>query len=241
VPALLDQQRGFARSLEAGADARYAVYRGNVRANCGKALAGAYPIVRKIVGDSFFEALAARFIAEHPSASGDLNQYGAEMAAFLGVFEPVLDLPYLADVARMEWLAHRAYFAGDTADFHAQRLAALAGEAERLYATLAASCGLLASDWPLGRIWTVHQDDYSGSVDVDLCRGGERILVHRPHWGCLVQALAPGDFAFLSSCAAGAELGCALEAACAADADFQPGQALARWIDARVIAALDPA
>ena len=59
---------------------RLSVYRGNVVGACTKALAGAYPIVAKIVGESFFEGLAREYLRRFPSASGDLNEYGAKLA-----------------------------------------------------------------------------------------------------------------------------------------------------------------
>ena len=129
MPCLPELQRAFSAALEdAGCAevaaqafrgtvernvARLAVYRGNVYANCTKALASAFPVVRKIVGEEFFEALAREFVHRHPSRSGDLNRYGDVFADFLAVFPHTADLPYLPDVARMEWLVHRAHFAED--------------------------------------------------------------------------------------------------------------------------------
>jgi hypothetical protein len=241
MPSLLEQQYAFSRSVSTAAHARYAVYRGNVRASCAKALAAAYPIVRKIVGEAFFDALAARFIDECPSRSGDLNRYGAEMAGFLERFGEVQDLPYLPDVARMEWCAHGVYFDADTPAFDGGRLAALAAHAERLVVELAPSCRLLRSAWPLARLWAVHQDDYAGPIEVDLQAGADRVLVYRPRWRAEVRSLARPDFAFLEACSRGARLGDALDAACAADPLFDPSTVLARWIGARVVAAVDVA
>ena len=61
---------------------RLAVYRGNVYGNRTKALAAAYPIVRKIVGADFFDAMAREYARGNPAASGDLNEYGERLATF---------------------------------------------------------------------------------------------------------------------------------------------------------------
>lgn len=199
---------------------RLSVYRGNVVGACTKALAGAYPIVARIVGESFFEGLAREYLRRFPSASGDLNEFGAQLGRFVARFEHTRDLPYLPDVARMEWLVHRAYYAADEAGpgLH-----------------LAPACALLASPWPLARIWEVHQDDYEGEFSVDLEAGPERILIYRPRFRVLVGAISAGGYRFLERLGAGAAPESALEAALVAEPDFDLRPALAAWIGAGVI------
>jgi len=235
MPSLLESQCEFAAALlGGGGTAGLAVYRGNAFGNWAQALAGAYPIVRRIVGEGFFDGLARAYAIEHRSASGDLNEYGAGLAGFVAVFPHTQDLPYLPDVARMEWLAHRAYYAANAAPFDLAKISNSSPEALR--PRLAPACGLLTSDWPLARIWTVHQDDYEGEIDVDLRSGPDRILVHRPRWRAQVRSLAPGDYRFLDSARQGKTLGEALEAAVAEDPGFDPTLVLAGWVDAGVIA-----
>lgn len=210
-----------------------AVYRGNAFGNWAQALSSAYPIVRKIVGEDFFRGLARTYALAHPSTSGDLNEYGEQFVLFVGAFEHTRDLPYLPDVARMEWLAHRAYYAADGPGFDFPRIAL----SENPVLRLTAPCALLASEWPLERIWTVHQDDYEGMIDVDLRSGPDRILVHRPGWRVQVRSLTPGDYRFLSMIRERKTLGEALEAALAEDAALDVSLVLARWVAAGVVAA----
>jgi hypothetical protein len=205
-----------------------AVYRSNAFGNWAQALSSAYPIVRKIVGEEFFAGLAREYARGHPSMSGDLNEYGVRLPEFVAAFQHTQDLPYLPDVARMEWLAHRAYYAEDPESFGFQGV----NEFSRL--ALTTPCALLVSEWPLARIWTVHQDDYEGEIDVDLRAGPDRILVHRPRWRAQVRSLAPGDYRFLDMARQGKTLAEALEAA-AEDPGFDPALALAGWVDAGVI------
>lgn len=238
--SLRELQAEFARALRApapeGFPAGLAAYRANVEGNLAAALAGAYPLVRKIVGEGFFAQLCRAYGARHPSASGDLNRYGGGFARFLSDYQEVADLPYLPDVARMEWLAHRAYYARDADEFDPRALAAVPAERYALLRPrLAPACALLSSAWPLGRIWAVHQDDYRGAFEVDLRAGPDRILVHRPRWRASVDSLGAGDFQLLEAVARGAQLGTALEAALAAEPAFDPSAALLRWIHARVI------
>jgi uncharacterized protein len=227
--ASLDQAAEAAPLFRGGADAalaRLAVYRGNVVGACTKALAGTYPIVAKIVGESFFEGLAREYLRRFPSASGDLNQFGASLAQFVARFEHTRDLPYLPDVARMEWLAHRMYYASDEPEPGLR----LAPEIH-----LSSRFALLASPWPLARIWEVHQDDYEGEFSVDFEAGAERILVHRPRFRVLVGRLSAGSYRFLERARAGAPVATALDAALVAEPGFDLGAALAAWVEAGVI------
>ena len=228
--SLPELQAQFGATLLAPGDSPgMQVYRGNVFGNWSKALAGAYPIVRKIVGEEFFEGLAREYARAHASTSGDLNEYGAQLAGFVAAFPHTLDLPYLPDVARMEWLAHRAYYAADPVPFDFSTR--LPGNPR---IRLAPPCALLTSRWPLARIWTVHQDDYQGKIAVDWEDAGGAILVYRPRWKAMVRSLAPAEQRFLEAARDRATLGEALEAACA-DSAFDPSSALAHWVREGVV------
>jgi uncharacterized protein len=225
MPSLLEQQRGFAAALLAPAadSPRMAVYRSNVHANWGGALAGAYPVVRRIVGEDFFEALAREYASACPSTSGDLHEYGGQLAEFLAAHADTQDLPYLPDVARLEWFAHRAHYAADPSPFDISR---------PTDARLAPACALLESDWPLAQIWEAHQDGGEPAA-VDLRAGPDRVLVHRKGWRVAVRSLRPGEYRFLERLGAG--LGSALEAAVAEEVAFEPRAALAFWVNEGVI------
>ena len=221
---------------------RLAVYRANIAANAVGALAAIYLIVRKLVGDEFFAGLAHAYCAAHPSASGDLNELGGHLADFLPAFAPARELPYLADVARMEWLVHKAHYAVDHASLDVGRLASIReGDYPRLELTLHPAVATLASAYPLFRIWEVHQDDYRGEMTVDLASGGEAIIFYRPRYRVTVASLSRGEAAFLGAVTQGDLLGTALERALAADAGFDLGASLQNWSAANIVVALDVA
>lgn len=183
--SLRECQQTLADALMHGdADASWGIrtYRNNAYGNWAGALAGAYPILRKIVGAEFFGGMARHYAREFPSRSGDLNEYGAFMPEFAAAFEPTQDLPYLPDVARMEWLVHRAHFAPDAPPFVA----------------------FLISDWPLARIWEVHQDDYGGAITVCFTPGPHHIAILRPRWKPEVQAVSLEEYRLLAELCASA-------------------------------------
>ena len=97
MPALLELQRQFAAGLrgervDAGSwveddgllpAARLGVYANNSRAFFEQALALTYPVLRRRVGDDYFDQLASLYRARHPSPSGDLHEVGRAFASFL--------------------------------------------------------------------------------------------------------------------------------------------------------------
>lgn len=215
---------------------RLALYRGNVLANARKALAAAYPVIEQLVGAEFFEGLVREYVRRSPSHEGDLTRYGDGFGEFLRDFEHIRELPYLADVASLEWAAHSAHYAADADRFDALQLASRPDEEwGTLRVRLHPACAVLASPWPLARIWSVHQRDYAGDRTVPFDDATHRCLVYRPQWRVQVGEVGAGEYAFLEFALEGATLHRCVDAAVLADASFDLGPALAAWIEARVI------
>src|SRR5215472_11559161 len=129
MPSLREVQRGFAAAIVFGdfaavavlgivdggldAAARIGIYRNNVLGNYRKALGATYPVVRKLVGAQFFNAAVDAFVRAYPSQHGDVNRYGGELPRFITSYPPARELPYLPDVARLEWAVDQAAIAAD--------------------------------------------------------------------------------------------------------------------------------
>jgi uncharacterized protein (UPF0276 family) len=216
------------------ADHRYALYRGNLTAHWDKALSAAYPVIRLLVGEEFFTALARAYGRAHPSDSGDLNRFGAQFAAFLRGFPHVAELPYLPDMARLEWALHRAHYAPAAPALAAQRLAAIPpGALELARPGLQPACTLFASELAIIALWQAHQPDGPAFPDqmAQPCHG----LVLRTQWQVQLRPLAPAAHAALSVLADGGNLGAALDAACAVDGQFDVAHHLQQWLEWQVL------
>jgi hypothetical protein len=215
---------------------RFGIYRGNTMANAARAIGAAYPVIEKIVGAEFFAGLAKEYRSRIPAADGDLNEYGASFAAFLADFPSATKIPYLADVAQLEWLVHRARYAADPAPFDPARLAAVSPEHQlQLRPRLHPACHLLHSDHPIARIWEVHQDTFRGEFEVDFSRSPAHALVYRPRFRVEVAQITDAEAAFLASSREGGTLETALAAAQARDASFDLGRLLSEWVESSVI------
>jgi len=215
---------------------RLGLYRGNVQANAEKALANAFPICRMLVGEDFFRGIAAAYASRVPSRSGDLNEYGAAFAKFVADFAPAHELSYLPDVAHLEWQVHLAHYAADAPRFDPGSLLGVS-EAEfgERGVRLHSACAIVASRWPLARIFEIHQPDYAGAFAVDLDAGGGPVLVYRPEFRVRVRPLTAGDARFLDAARERMTVAQALDAARAVDPEFALDVALRTWIADRVI------
>ena len=239
-----DAGAAFVAGGAALARERVAIYRNTIFANYRKALSATYPVVRRLAGAPSFNAAVAAFVRAHPSTSGDLNVYGGAFGDFLAGHAPVAELlPYLADVARLEWAIDEAHRASDAVFAPQDILAALAAAPlDRLPALrlrLEPSCRLVVSAHPILRIWRSHQTDDASEARVAFGEGADRLLVRRDAHGVSVERLEPGEHAWLAALAAGSSLGGAIGAAQEADRGFDLGTALQAHIGAGTIMAVD--
>ncbi len=147
-------------------------------------------------------------------------------------FEHTRPLPYLGDLARLEWAAHQAYGAADAAPWDVSALAAIdPDDHARLCLQWAPGLAVVASPWPIVRLWTLHQPGHGGEFTVDW-DVAERALVAREGWAVTVSALGAGDAAFLDHMLAGAALGAAADAALQVQPSFDLGALLGRLVAA---------
>jgi hypothetical protein len=202
---------GIVSHVSPSPSGRFAVHRNSVAAGPVDALAGRYPAVLRLVGEEFFRAAARLHVAQEPPRSPALLDYGGGFPDFLAGFEPAGGLPYLADVARLEWLRHRAYHAADATPIAATALGAVPPERiGDVVLQLHPSAAVLASDYPILSIWETNvMDAEVRAIGPDL--PGEAVLIVRPALEVLVMRLGPGGLEFIGEIAGGGSLAAAAE------------------------------
>jgi len=216
---------------DAPLDPRRAIYRRNVLANLHDALAAAYPVVRRLVGEAFFREAAERFARAHPSRSGDLHRFGEGFGQFLSRYPHAAGLPYLPGVARLEWAVAASFHAADPGRVDFERLAEVPEpERVRVRFRLQAGAHLIFSDYPIAAIWEANQPGRDGTPLAT--EGEDRALVFREGLAVQVRSLVPLDWRFLRAVAVGATM-----EALAEDAEFaeQLERLLVEWTGIRVI------
>jgi len=206
------------------------VYRHNSTTSLTAALAAVFPVVRRLVGEGFFDYAADRHWRTHPPRSGNIHDFGNSFPDFLERFEPARDLVYLPDVARLEWAWHRAFHSPDPGTLELESLTDI--EPSRygeLRFRVHPSAALLQSPWPVQHIWEAHQG--SGEPEpVDLQSGAEQMLVIRRGLEVAVERLAPGEYVFLSALTEAQPFAAACEMALARQPDIDLAALLQRHV-----------
>jgi hypothetical protein len=243
---LASLQRAFAQALDASDEreaslsmladrhrSRFRVYREQQQANVRRALRNAFPVVASTLGESAFDALARDYVRTHPSQDGDLNRLGERLPRFVRS-RFAADGGWLAELAALDWSAHRAHYAADRATLDIARLASVPAERYGdLRLVLDDAVALHAFEWQVASAW---QSCRSGADDAwPPARGSERAVVARPRFRVLVSVVDAAEYACLASCAAGGTLEVAVDAALAVDPAFAFDAVLKRWVVERVV------
>lgn len=226
--SLAELQERFSACLRAGASgpdgledmvapgippaASLAIYRNNVHSRFADALADVFPATRRIVGDAFFRFAAGCFVAAHPSRGGTLIGFGRELPGFLRAFEPAASLPYLPDVAALEFLHRDAFHAAEAAPLDAGLLHALADRyGDALCLTPHPSARLLSAPFAVLDVWQANlQDD---PPPMTIAGHAEHLLIIRPGVDVKVRRVTEAGFAVLDALGSGRPLGRSIEAA----------------------------
>jgi Putative DNA-binding domain len=226
----------FIKGGKLSPERRLEIYRHNVSSTLTGALRDLFPVTEKIVSTPFFLRLAEQFVRVTPSVSGDLNMFGSEWPEFLRSHTEAINLPYLEDVAKLEWAWHQAFHAGDYAAFDLARLGLVPPDKHAaLRFMLHPSAAFIASSHPIVRIWEVNQTDYVGDMKLDWTLPGDFALVSREDLEMKVQSLPRANFDFLRTLDSGESLEAAADAAFATDADFNLEAALLSAIQSNLI------
>jgi hypothetical protein len=240
MPPLHELQQTIARSIladEAAAlagairenglpfDQRLQIYRNNTFISLCEALKASYPVVSALVGEKFFAIAAKGYIAAQPPRAPRLTEYGAGFVDFLAAFEPARSLPYLPDMARLEWLINEAFHAPDDTGLMPQSLSSVAQDQFPWMSFKLRSSGrLFHARYRIDRLWRAHRP--GGALEGLDIRGDCHLLIYRPGGEVELMTLDAAGFALLSNIDRGATLETAYAAAAAIDPAFDLTTAL---------------
>lgn len=215
------------------------------REHCIESLTGAlgevYSVTRRLVGDELFRQLARVHIDVRPPRDPRLSRYGDDLAATLARLDACAGLPYLADVARLEWAVHEANEAAESTvaveeSPAAIDLAAVLVDAE---VTFIPSFRLLRSAWRIDEIWRAHQrGEFADLLYIE--SGPVFLQVACDAGGPYLRILAPGEHALRAVLLARGSIEEAGGAGLVADPAMDLACALATLLSEGIVAAITP-
>jgi hypothetical protein len=217
---------------------RYNVYRNNVTVSLIDALAAVFPATMRITGVDFFRTMARFHIRATPPASPLLFEYGRDFPAFIESYEHAKQMPWLADVARVERAWLDAYHAEDAEPLQAQALASISAERlSGIVLTPHPATRIVRSQYPAVTIFAANRSD--GPVNRIEASGPEDALIARPGLEVTVRRLPPGGAVFLENLIEGETLGAAATAALAESSQFNLAANIAGVLESGAFAALN--
>ena len=254
-PTLAELQLAVRRGLGGAADdaaawiepdglapgARLSIYRNTATSVLVNALRLAFPAVQRLVGAECFEGAARRFVDVSSPRSAWLEEYGAAFPTFLAQLSDLASIPYLADVAHLEWQVNVVLHAPAFPALDLTGLASLddgALGALRLRPHPAAR--LVRCDFPADTIWrAVLEQDTPGMQVIRLDDGPVHLLVQRVTEGVDMIRLGNGEYRIATALFAGEPVRDALFHATHADGYALVAMLLARGCFADAVPASD--
>ena len=187
-----------------------------------------------------FRDMARVFARTYPPRTPVMAHYGESFADFIQNYDPAASVPYLPDVARLEWAYVCAFHAADVAPVPTQSLLELIADAERLAANrcqLHPSLRVVSSDYAVASLWAAHQGDLDiGRVDP---WKAESALVLRNGLTVEIREVSPGGATFFNRLIQGEPLAQAVQAADAPGSGFALEDCLGLLIQSSAIVAIE--
>ena len=179
---------------------RLLVYRHSITAAQQRVLAMVYPVCKQILGDDCFDTLARDYAWHACSNSSDLNSYGENFPLFMLAQikhnDNLKELPYLADLIRLEWCWHQSLYAADDPVFDLQALQQhlINGNSDLILQTSHA-LALIESPWPLMELWQLHQNEEQQAINIE--EQTQYLAVSRHNETTCLAQLEPEVYQFL--------------------------------------------
>ncbi len=201
-------EQGLAYASEDALEEGLAIYRNNSLGSRALALESVYPVCLRLIGSESFRGLAREFARRHPSTHPDLNLYGDGFSVLLDevvrTYAEFDRLPWLADLARLEWLCHRVYYQADDAPLDLSQLQG--SDAHGLCPRPSSCLAWLRTSWPVHEIWLTHQNDADPPA-MQVEEGDWYLVVERKNYRVEPVISDSGTLDLLDACASGATLG----------------------------------
>ena len=209
---------------------RLSIYRNNIFGSYHSVLESTFPVVKKLVGDDFFLILGRYYNSENFSQSGNLEVYGKNFPQFIAQNFDKHKLPYLADLAKLEWLYHLSYFAANPPGIDIKSLQNLEEEDFfQIIFTLHPSCHLIESSFSIFDIWQENQKEVS--LQKINFNKKQLVLIERAAGPRQIYNLSAAEFEFLQMSFEGKNIYEIFEKLSAQNSNFDIGSLINKFIN----------
>jgi hypothetical protein len=138
-------------------------------------------------------------MTQYPSISRNIYDFGDRFPLFLESLSAISSLPYLSDMARLDWAYHQVLHEAENRPFDMHALQSISPEKYPvLKFSLKSASRLLASRFPLLKMWCLCREKEEELVHLD--EGGHQLLIMRHvSLTMTIEKLTAGEFVLLSA------------------------------------------
>ncbi|MCQ1057895.1 putative DNA-binding domain-containing protein [Photobacterium sp. ZSDE20] len=183
------------------------IYRNNFIISLSEVLEASYPCCKAVVGDECFAQLARQHVLAYPLGEGNVTDYGDGFADTISGQPSVIEaVPYLAELAQLEWLVDRAsQHAPVSTDFPFEQLTLITEDnLPQLVMEVAEPIYSFDAHYPVASLWQMITDDQVEPIDMNQ---PESVIIQHRSQGMLVMATTTTATALLHLCQQGRALG----------------------------------
>ena len=213
-----------------------AIYRNNMLITLTDTLAATFPVVRRLVDPRFFEYASQTFISGNLPSRPCLAEYGSDFPSFLALFPAAAEVPYLSDVASLEWAISRVMRADIEPAISLDSIVNIETDPAEIRLRIGTGVRFLASEYPVHQIWLTNRSDIE-PAEMHLSCTKEHLQIRQTD-SLELQCLPPAVWLFRALIADGGTLGAAAEAALELDPLFKLSVALASMFNEGIVVGL---
>lgn len=187
------------------------VYQGGYGTRVYEALKEVYIAVEHIVGNDYFMRLALEFAKAYPSTQFNLGQVGMCFDYFLKQHSVSGKLPFVSDLATLEWQVNLAFHAYSEKRLEIADLQVFPPDQfGRLSFGFQQWVSVITSQWPILDVWKVRTTPIK-EINLQIADNPQRVLVYREELLVICEPLQISQYIVLKSLLEGVPLEEALE------------------------------
>ena len=224
----------------AGAE-RLAVYANGYLARIAESLKEAYEAVHHIIGTEKFLELCEGYARRYPSRSYNLNYAGRYFPEFLRTALTGAPLPFLPDLAQLEWLLWEAFHSFEGTPLDPSQIGDISMEDwEHCQIVFQPSVRVFGSDWQVLDLW-LNRHKPCPEIQPEERRKSERVLIGRKEDQVRCEYLDENQYRLLEGLLAGKNLGAVCEelAGTVDEENLPIAEWFSRWVQDGLILRLE--
>lgn len=152
-----------------GAEGRINIYAEMYFARLVDVLKSDFPCVASLLGCERFHEIVSHYLARHPSTHPSLRYLGRLLPNFLKDCAETVDLPFLSELATLEWARVEVFDDLDAEPLQMEHLQHFApDEWPVLKFQVIPACRILQCEWPVHAIWQAAEAENALSIVKDI-------------------------------------------------------------------------